>query len=86
MPGRIQVCLYLAKGHKKHRKRVSLKVRWDWQQILLKCKDNVQASVKPYKDTIKEPQPNLGVGAGGDAMKPMDLAAETAIVDTLKQP
>ena len=30
------------------------------------------------------PQPNLGVGAGGDLMKPVDLAAETAIVETLK--
>lgn len=35
--------------------------------------------------TIREPQPNLGVGAGGDAMNPMDLAAETAIIETLKQ-
>ena len=37
------------------------------------------------RKTIKDPQPNLGVGAGGDIMKPMDLAAETAIVDTLKR-
>ena len=44
----------------------------------------MQTSIKPYLATIREPQPNLGVGAGGDAMKPMDLAAETAIVDTLK--
>ncbi len=42
-------------------------------------------SIQPYLATIREPQPNLGIGAGGDAMKPMDLAAETAIVDTLTQ-
>ena len=57
----------------------------DWQKILLECKNNVQASIKPYAETIKEVQPNLGIGAGGDIMKPMDLAAETAIVDVLKR-
>jgi myo-inositol-1(or 4)-monophosphatase len=57
----------------------------DWQEILLECKNNVQASIKPYAETIKEVQPNLGVGAGGDIMKPMDFAAETAIVDVLKR-
>ena len=57
----------------------------DWQEILLECKNNVQISIKPFTETIKEVQPNLGVGAGGDIMKPMDLAAETAIVDVLKR-
>jgi myo-inositol-1(or 4)-monophosphatase len=56
----------------------------DWPQILVECKNQVQTNIKPYLKTIKDPQPNLGVGAGGDTMKPMDLAAETAIVDTLK--
>jgi myo-inositol-1(or 4)-monophosphatase len=56
----------------------------DWQRILLECKNNVEINIKPYTETIKEVQPNLGVGAGGDFMKPMDLAAETAILDTLK--
>ncbi len=40
---------------------------------------------QPCIKTIRDPQPNLGIGAGGDAMKPVDLAAETAIVETLKQ-
>jgi myo-inositol-1(or 4)-monophosphatase len=62
-----------------------MKNQIDWQQILLECKNNVQASIKPYLKTINEPQPNLGMGAGGDVMKPMDLAAETAILDTLIQ-
>ena len=45
----------------------------------------MQTSIQPCLKTIREPQPNLGTGAGGDAMKPVDLAAEKAIVDTLKQ-
>ena len=56
----------------------------DWQHILHECKNNVQTSIKPCLKTLKEPQPNLGTGAGGDLMKPVDLAAETAIVETLK--
>ncbi len=62
-----------------------MKPEVDWQKILNECKNKVQTAIKPYQKTIKEPQPNLGVGAGGDAMKPMDLAAETAILDTLKR-
>ena len=57
----------------------------DWQEILIQCKNNVQTSIKPCLKTIREPQPNLGTGAGGDAMKPVDLAAEKAIVQTLNQ-
>ncbi len=57
----------------------------DWQDILNQCKNNVQTSIRPCLKTIRDPQPNLGAGAGGDLMKPVDLAAETAIVDTLKQ-
>ncbi len=55
----------------------------DWQQILHECKNNVQTAIKPCLKNLKEPQPNLGTGAGGDLMKPVDLAAETAIVKTL---
>jgi myo-inositol-1(or 4)-monophosphatase len=62
-----------------------MKTQIDWQQILIQCKINVCTSIKPCLKTIKEPQPNLGTGAGGDVMKPMDLVAETAILDTLKQ-
>ena len=62
-----------------------MKTQIDWQQILVQCKNNVQTSIKPCVSSIREPQPNLGTGAGGDAMKPADLAAEKAIVETLKQ-
>jgi myo-inositol-1(or 4)-monophosphatase len=56
----------------------------NWQLILLECKTNVQTAIKPSLKTLKEPLPNLGLGAGGDAMKPVDLAAEKAIIDTLQ--
>jgi myo-inositol-1(or 4)-monophosphatase len=61
-----------------------MKALIDWQRILLECKNNVQVSLRTFSATIKESQPNLGRGAGGDVMKPVDLAAENAIVDTLK--
>ena len=61
-----------------------MKTQPDWQQILLECKTNVQNGIKPCLKTLREPQPNLGMGAGGDLMKPVDLAAETAIVKTLQ--
>lgn len=60
-----------------------IKTQKDWRRILVECKNNVRTSIQPCLATIREPQPNLGTGAGGDVMKPMDLAAETAIVDTL---
>jgi myo-inositol-1(or 4)-monophosphatase len=60
-----------------------MEARNDWQRILLECKDNVLAHIRPFIDSVKEPQPYLGTGAGGDMMKPMDLAAEKAIVTTL---
>jgi myo-inositol-1(or 4)-monophosphatase len=61
-----------------------MKTPLDWQQILFECKNSIQAAVKPCLLTLKEPLPNLGLGAGGDFMKPADLAAENAIVETLK--
>lgn len=57
----------------------------DWSKILHECKDNVEKRIKPCMKTLKEPQPDLGKGAGGDAMKPVDLAAEKAIVETLQE-
>jgi myo-inositol-1(or 4)-monophosphatase len=57
----------------------------DWQQILTECKTSIQKAIQPCLKTIGEPQPHLGMGAGGDFMKPVDLAAETAIVQTLQR-
>lgn len=62
-----------------------MKIQPDWFKILYACKNSVLKSIKPYLKTLNEPQPDLGKGAGGDAMKPVDLAAEKAIVDTLKK-
>src|SRR5271169_1058903 len=62
-----------------------MKTQIDWQRVLSQCKIHVNKSIEPYRKTIREPQPNLGTGAGGDVIKPMDLAAETAIIDILKQ-
>jgi myo-inositol-1(or 4)-monophosphatase len=55
----------------------------DWTQILNKCKINVQKQISPLLKKLSEPQPDLGIGAGGDPIKQIDLAAENAIIDTL---
>jgi myo-inositol-1(or 4)-monophosphatase len=55
----------------------------DWPQIFTECKSNIQTAIKPCLKNLKAPQSNLGIGAGGDLMKPVDLAAETAIVETV---
>ena len=55
----------------------------DWSQILSRCKDNVKTHIRPLLKTLKEPQPDLGKGAGGDQMKPVDLTAEKAIVEVM---
>ncbi len=55
----------------------------NWLQILAQCKENVRVHIQPLLKTLKEPQPDLGRGAGGDAMKLVDLAAEKAIVEVM---
>lgn len=62
-----------------------MKKQIDWQPIFQECKTNVEASIIPHLTTLRQPQPDLGRGAGGDFMKPVDLAAETAIIKTLQQ-
>jgi myo-inositol-1(or 4)-monophosphatase len=58
---------------------------FDWLQVLLQCEENVVVHIRPLFKTLKEPQPDLGRGAGGDQMKLVDLAAEKAIVEVLLQ-
>jgi myo-inositol-1(or 4)-monophosphatase len=55
----------------------------DWLPILNKCKRRVQEKICPLLATSRQTQPDLGIGAGGDPIKQIDLAAEEAIVDTL---
>jgi myo-inositol-1(or 4)-monophosphatase len=56
---------------------------FSWLPILNQCKENVMAHIRPLLKTLKEPQPDLGIGAGGDQMKLVDLTAEKAIVEVL---
>lgn len=62
-----------------------MKRQINWLQILIECKDNIQKQVAPLLKTLNQPQPNLGIGAGGDAIKQVDLTAESAIINTLKK-
>jgi myo-inositol-1(or 4)-monophosphatase len=57
--------------------------REDWLETLVECKDNVKKRIAPLLKKLDRPQPDLGVGAGGDPIKKVDLAAEKAIVETL---
>jgi myo-inositol-1(or 4)-monophosphatase len=56
-----------------------------WTQILVQCRDNVQKGIRPLLKEMRKPQPNLGIGAGGDPVKKIDLAAEKAIMNTLQK-
>ena len=56
----------------------------DWLQILEECKNNVKSRIAPLlKASPNKPKPNLGIGAGGDPIKQVDLVAEKAITETL---
>jgi myo-inositol-1(or 4)-monophosphatase len=56
-----------------------------WLNILIKCKNEIQKQIAPLLKTLNQPQLNLGIGAGGDPIKKIDLAAENAIINTLKE-
>jgi myo-inositol-1(or 4)-monophosphatase len=56
---------------------------FNWLQILNQCKRRVQKQIHPLLKSARHLQPDLGVGAGGDPIKQIDLAAEEAIVNTL---
>jgi len=57
----------------------------NWLQILVQAKNNVQKQIAPLLKTLKQPQPDLGIGAGGDPIKRIDLAAENAMINTLRK-
>jgi myo-inositol-1(or 4)-monophosphatase len=63
----------------------SMKPQTEWLQVLADCENNVKTHLRPLLKTLKEPQPDLGLGAGGDPMKLVDLAAEKAIVEVILQ-
>jgi myo-inositol-1(or 4)-monophosphatase len=56
-----------------------------WLQILTECKNILRIQISPLLKTLKQPQPNLGIGAGGDPMRQIDLVAENAITSTLEK-
>ncbi|MEM2080718.1 MAG: inositol monophosphatase family protein [Candidatus Bathyarchaeia archaeon] len=62
-----------------------MSAKTDWLKILVQCKDNVKTKIRPYLELASAQQPALGTGAGGDPMKPVDLAAEKAIVEVISQ-
>ncbi|MEM2106092.1 MAG: inositol monophosphatase family protein [Candidatus Bathyarchaeia archaeon] len=62
-----------------------MKKRINWLQILEECKNNIQKQIKPLLKTLDKPQPDLGIGAGGDEIKLVDLTAENAIINTIKK-
>lgn len=65
------------------KKMPTMKSRIDWSQIFTHCRDNVKTYIRPLLKASEEPQLDLGVGAGGDPMKLVDLAAEKAIIEVL---
>jgi myo-inositol-1(or 4)-monophosphatase len=60
-----------------------IKTQTEWLQVLANCETNVKTHVHPLLKTLKAPQPDLGIGAGGDPMKLVDLTAEKAIIEAL---
>ncbi len=57
----------------------------NWLRILTECKNNIKKQITPMLKTLKQPQPNLGIGAGGDQIKQIDLTAENAIINTIEK-
>ncbi|MEM3769961.1 MAG: inositol monophosphatase family protein [Candidatus Bathyarchaeia archaeon] len=61
-----------------------MKKEIDWLPILTQCRDNIKRRIAPLLETARrQQQPSLGIGAGGDPIKQIDIEAEKAIVETL---
>ena len=63
---------------------VYLSSRIDWIELLNICKETIKRNVSSCIETLSEPQPDLGKGAGGDSIKLVDLVAEKAIIETFQ--
>lgn len=70
---------------KKEEEASEMTQKIEWAVVLTECSNNVQKKIKPFLGTLGRQEINLGVGAGGDPIKEIDLAAENAIVDALKR-
>ena len=62
-----------------------MKQQINWLQYLIECRNTIKKRIAPLLKTLNQPQPNLGIGAGGDAIKQVDLTAESAITNTLEK-
>jgi len=56
----------------------------NWLTILQACSENMKEKVRPLFGTV-EARTEFGKGAGGDIKKQIDLAAESALFETLKE-
>jgi len=58
----------------------------DWLKILIECSRNVRKAVLPLLEKPQtQPQSSHKKGAGGDTTHGIDVAAENAIINTIKQ-
>jgi myo-inositol-1(or 4)-monophosphatase len=76
---------FIKSDHKKERRIQVMFAKTEWIKILTECRNNVQKKIEPLLRTINKPQPDLGLGAGGDPTRKIDVTAENAIVDVLKK-
>ncbi len=56
----------------------------DWLEIFKECGENVKKRIQNLQK-FPSPPSELGVGAGGDQIKPVDLAAEKAIIEVIQR-
>jgi myo-inositol-1(or 4)-monophosphatase len=62
-----------------------MKQQVNWAQVLVECQSAIIEQIHPLLKTVDQPQPDLGMGAGGDPIRQVDLVAEKAIADTLRK-
>ncbi len=56
----------------------------DWLTVLKACSENMKKQVRPLFGSV-EAKTGLGVGAGGDIKKQIDIVAENALFKTLQE-
>jgi myo-inositol-1(or 4)-monophosphatase len=54
-------------------------------QILVECKNRIREQISPTLRSPNQAVPDLGIGAGGDPIRQVDLTAENAIVHTFRK-
>lgn len=75
----ISLGLRIAKG------KIDQMQKPNWLNILQECKNQIQKEIEPLLETLGQSQPNLGIGAGGDPIKQIDLIAEKTILNTIRE-